>query len=55
MDDIQSFYRERALIEREYASKLSALAKDAERKKRKSAAAVSVGDVPALTSGSLEK
>lgn len=54
LDDIQSFYRERALIEREYASKLSALAKDHERKKRKTAAAVSVGDVPALTSGTSE-
>ena len=54
LDDIQQFYRERAAIEKEYSTKLSALAKKNFEKKAKRSSTLSVGDTPALTPGSLE-
>ncbi|KAF8429220.1 hypothetical protein EV426DRAFT_673363, partial [Tirmania nivea] len=54
LDEIQSFYRERSLIEKEYSSKLNQLAKRYFEKKAKKSAALSVGDSPQMTPGSLE-
>ena len=55
LDDIQQFYRDRAAIEKEYSSKLYALAKKNFEKKAKRSSGLSVGDTPALTPGSLER
>ncbi|OKL63368.1 hypothetical protein UA08_01758 [Talaromyces atroroseus] len=54
LDDIQQFYRERSAIEREYASKLSALCKKYSDRKAKKISNLSVGDTPTMTPGSLE-
>jgi formin-binding protein 1 len=70
LDDVQSFYRERAIIEREYSQKLrylipfpsflpqvlkrSTLSKKYLEKKAKKSASLSVGDTPQITPGSLE-
>ncbi|KAG6004955.1 hypothetical protein E4U21_000578 [Claviceps maximensis] len=54
LDDIQQFYRERSLIEKEYSAKLSALAKKYFEKKNKKSSLLSVGDTPSMTPGSLE-
>ncbi|GAO18890.1 uncharacterized protein UV8b_07570 [Ustilaginoidea virens] len=54
LEDIQQFYRERSLIEKEYSAKLSALAKKYFEKKNKKASPLSVGDTPSMTPGSLE-
>lgn len=54
LDDIQTFYRERATIEKEYAAKLNALAKKYFEKKAKKSSSLSVGDTPDMTPGSLE-
>ncbi|KAH8692587.1 putative actin polymerization protein Bzz1 [Talaromyces proteolyticus] len=54
LDDIQQFYRERSVIEREYASKLSALCKKYADRKAKKISSLSVGDTPTMTPGSLE-
>ncbi|KAK3988294.1 hypothetical protein QBC44DRAFT_329494 [Cladorrhinum sp. PSN332] len=54
LDDIQSFYRERSVIEKEYAAKLNALAKKYFEKKAKKSTSLSVGDTPTMTPGSLE-
>ncbi|EED19757.1 actin polymerization protein Bzz1, putative [Talaromyces stipitatus ATCC 10500] len=54
LDDIQQFYRERSGIEREYASKLSALCKKYSDRKAKKISSLSVGDTPTMTPGSLE-
>ncbi|KAI1389638.1 FCH-domain-containing protein [Hypoxylon trugodes] len=54
LDDIQSFYRERSVIEKEHSAKLNALAKKYFEKKTKKSASLSVGDTPAMTPGSLE-
>ncbi|KAL9103541.1 MAG: hypothetical protein Q9163_001419 [Psora crenata] len=54
LEDQQSFYRERAAIEKEYSSKLSALAKKYFEKKAKKSTSLSVGDSPSVTPGSLE-
>lgn len=54
LDDIQHFYRERSAIEKEYAAKLSALAKKYYEKKAKKMSSLSVGDTPTVTPGSLE-
>ena len=54
LDDIQNFYRERSVIEKEYSQKLSALAKKYYDKKTKKSSALSVGDTPTVTPGSLE-
>ena len=55
LEDQQQFYRERAAIEKEYSTKLSALAKRYYEKKAKRASGLSVGDTPSLTPGSLER
>jgi hypothetical protein len=55
LDDIQAFYRERSIIEKEYSAKLTALAKRYFEKKAKKSASLSVGDTPAMTPGSLER
>ena len=54
LDDIQQFYRERSTIEKEYSAKLNALAKKYFEKKAKRSSALSVGDTPTVTPGSLE-
>ncbi|KAF2822114.1 FCH-domain-containing protein [Ophiobolus disseminans] len=54
LDDIQQFYRERSAIEKEYAAKLSQLAKKYYEKKAKKQSSLSVGDTPTVTPGSLE-
>ncbi|TVY25281.1 Protein BZZ1 [Lachnellula hyalina] len=54
LDDIQSFYRERSVIEKEYSAKLNALAKKYYEKKAKKSSSLSVGDNPSMTPGSLE-
>ncbi|KAL2134281.1 hypothetical protein VTI74DRAFT_538 [Chaetomium olivicolor] len=54
LEDIQSFYRERSAIEREYSAKLNALAKKYFEKKTRKSASLSVGDTPTMTPGSLE-
>ena len=55
LEDIQAFYRERSAIEKEYSTKLSALAKRYHEKKAKKIGSLSVGDTPSLTPGSLER
>lgn len=55
LDDIQQFYRERSVIEKEYSSKLNTLAKKYFEKKAKRSSGLSVGDTPTLTPGSLER
>jgi hypothetical protein len=52
---VQSFYRERSAIEKEYAGKLTALAQRYFEKKAKKAIALSVGENPVVTPGSLER
>ena len=54
LDEIQQFYRERSVIEKEYSQKLSALAKKYFEKKAKRQSSLSVGDTPTVTPGSLE-
>jgi hypothetical protein len=54
LDEIQQFYRERSAIEKDYGSKLTALAKKYHEKKAKKSGSLSVGDTPTLTPGSLE-
>ena len=54
LDEIQQFYRERHVIEKEYSQKLSALAKKYFEKKAKRSSSLSVGDTPTVTPGSLE-
>ncbi|KAI9678041.1 MAG: hypothetical protein M1817_005985 [Caeruleum heppii] len=54
LDDIQQFYRERSVIEKEYSAKLNALAKKYFEKKAKKSSSLSVGDTPTVTPGSLE-
>lgn len=55
LDDVQQFYRERSAIEKEYSTKLSALAKKYFEKKTKKSSSLSVGDSPTATPGSLER
>ena len=55
LDDIQAFYRERSVIEKEYSARLNALAKKYFEKKTKKSASLSVGDTPTMTPGSLER
>lgn len=55
LDDIQQFYRERSVIEKEYSGKLAALAKKYYEKKAKKSSSLSVGDTPLMTPGSLER
>lgn len=54
LDDIQSFYRERSAIEKEYSQKLSQLAKKYFEKKARKSSTLSVGETPTVTPGSLE-
>ncbi|CEL04671.1 Putative Actin polymerization protein Bzz1 [Aspergillus calidoustus] len=54
LEEIQQFYRERSVIEKEYASKLTALCKKYYDRKAKKISPLSVGDHPAMTPGSLE-
>lgn len=54
LDDIQTFYRERALIEKEYSQKLSQLSSKYFEKKAKLSSVLSVGEHPEVTPGSLE-
>jgi len=54
LEDIQSFYRERSAIEKEYSQKLSALAKKYYEKKARKSSTLSVGENPTVTPGSLE-
>jgi hypothetical protein len=55
VDEIQAFYRERSVIEKEYSAKLAALAKKYFEKKSRKSSSLSVGDTPAMTTGSLER
>jgi hypothetical protein len=55
LEDVQAFYRERATIEKEYATKINALSKRYYDKKAKKSASLSVGDTPQTTPGSLER
>ena len=55
LDEIQQFYRDRSVIEKEYSAKLNALAKRYFEKKAKRASSLSVGDTPSMTPGSLER
>lgn len=54
LDDVQQYYRERSVVEKEYSAKLTALAKKYFEKKNRKTSQLSVGDTPALTPGSLE-
>lgn len=54
LSDIDEFYKERAAIEREYATKLRDLTKRHFDKKAKNSSHLSVGDEPQITPGSLE-
>lgn len=52
--DVAEFYKERGAIERDAAAKLAALASKFHSKKASKSSAVSVGDHPVTTPGSLE-
>ncbi|KAI9747020.1 MAG: hypothetical protein M1815_004732 [Lichina confinis] len=54
LDDIQQFYRERSVIEKEHSAKLNGLAKKYLEKKAKRSSSLSVGETPQMTPGSLE-
>ncbi|KAG5418162.1 BZZ1 [Candida metapsilosis] len=54
LSDIDEFYRERAVIEKEYSTKLKELTKRFFEKKAKVSSNLSVGDEPQITPGSLE-
>ncbi|KAI0394087.1 hypothetical protein F5Y17DRAFT_429382 [Xylariaceae sp. FL0594] len=54
LDDIQNFYRERSVLEKEHSVKLNALAKKYFEKKTRKSTSLSVGDTPTMTPGSLE-
>lgn len=54
LDDLQEYYRERATIEKEYATKLQTLAKKFQDRRTKKSPGLSVGDNPTMTPGSLE-
>lgn len=54
LGDIDEFYRERAVIEKEYSTKLKELTKRFFEKKAKVSSNLSVGDEPQITPGSLE-
>lgn len=55
LEDIQQFYRERSVIEKDYSAKLTALAKKYHEKKAKKSSILSVGETPVMTPGSLER
>lgn len=54
LDDLEGFYRERALLEKDYSTKLLELCKRHFDKKAKNSPGLSVGDEPQITPGSLE-
>lgn len=54
MTDLEQFYKERALIEKEYSTKLQALCNRSFKRKAEISTSVSVGDTPVVTPGSLE-
>ncbi|RPA85601.1 actin polymerization protein Bzz1 [Ascobolus immersus RN42] len=54
LDDIQGFYRERAAIEKDYAARMGQLTKKYFEKRSTKTVALSVGDSPQMTPGSLE-
>ncbi|KAJ5280546.1 hypothetical protein N7478_005918 [Penicillium angulare] len=54
LEEVQQFYRERSVIEKEYATKLSALCQRYHDRKSKKIGPLSVGDTPTMTPGSLE-
>ena len=54
LKDIETFYRERAKIEREYSEKLSHLTTEHFGKKSNNTVSISVGDTPSTTPGSIE-
>ncbi|KAI1112198.1 hypothetical protein F5Y14DRAFT_280641 [Nemania sp. NC0429] len=54
LDDLQNFYRERSVLEKEHSARLNALAKKYFEKKSKKSTSLSVGDTPTMTPGSLE-
>lgn len=54
MEDIHSFYQERATIEKEYSQRLTALSSKYYEKKARMSTILSVGDTPVITPGSLE-
>lgn len=54
LDDLQNFYRERSVLEKEHSARLNALAKKYFEKKSRKSTSLSVGDTPAMTPGSLE-
>ncbi|OBA19881.1 FCH-domain-containing protein [Metschnikowia bicuspidata var. bicuspidata NRRL YB-4993] len=54
LDDLEGFYKERALLEKEYSAKLQELCKKHFEKKAKNSSGLSVGDDPQITPGSLE-
>ena len=54
LEDIQQFYRERSVVEKEYSQGLKALAKRYFEKKARKSSSLSVGDTPTVTPGSLE-
>lgn len=53
--DVEQFYRERSIIEKEYSGKLNALAKKYFEKRGRKSSSLSVGDTPVTTPGSLER
>jgi len=54
LNEIESFYRQRAAIEKEYAEKMKQLTSVAFKKKAEETATLSVGEKPLVTPGSLE-
>jgi hypothetical protein len=54
ISEIESFYKQRAIIEREYAEKLQKLSTDSFEKVSKLSSILSVGENPTITPGSLE-
>lgn len=54
ISDMEAFYRQRALIEREYADKLQKLCTESFQKVSKLSPILSVGEEPTITPGSLE-
>lgn len=54
LSDVEQFYRQRIQIEREYSSQLQKLTSEYLKKKANRSIAVSVGDEPKITPGSLE-
>lgn len=54
VQEMESFYKQRSLIEREYAEKLTKLAQESLQKTTKLGPTLSVGDEPTITPGSLE-